>query len=251
MDDGEGVICPTVTDSPTVTDPPAASSTPATRTESPTVTDSPTSSPTPAPTTDSPTASSTASSTPAPAPILTVSGVWVIAMQNASKLLENTGGLAAFKTALTKEIAQLLNMGLIKEGHIHVDLTQSSGGGRRLSSGLKASYTITVPKGAEANAVATQINAKSTDDLKTAVNAALVETVKTVPDMQGLTSSGVVIETQGSIDTTTTPTSASAAAYVSDPTVTPAGGREVSTAHVAVISSVSLLCALTSLLTSK
>lgn len=171
-------------------------------------------------------------------------------MQNAFKLLENTRGLATFKTALKKEIAQLLNVGLIKEGHIHVDLRHSSGGGRRLSSGLKASYLITVPKGAEANAVATQINAKSTDDLKTAVNAALVETVKTVPDMRGLTSSGVVIETQGSVDTITASTGTSAA-DVADPTVTPAGTRASDTAHGAVISSVSLLCALTSLLTSK
>merc|ERR1711959_737735 len=138
---------------------------------------------------------------PTPAPMLTVSGVWVIAMENASKLWKNAEGLAAFKKALKKVIAQLLNMGLIKEDHIQVDIAQSSRDSRRLSSssakGLKATYTITVPKGAEATTVTTKINSKSTEDLKTAVNSALVETAQTVPDMKELTSSGVIVIAQG------------------------------------------------------
>jgi hypothetical protein len=173
--------------------------------------------------------------------MLTVSGAWVIAMENASKLWKNTEGLDAFTKALEKSIALLLNVGLIKEDRIHVDIVQSSGGSRRLSSngvrGLKVSYTIIVPRGAKATAVVTKINSASTDDLQTSVNAALIETVRTVPDMQGLTSSGVRIETQASVNTSDSSLALSA------------GGRV--TAHRAVIVFVALLCALTSLMASK
>jgi len=171
----------------------------------------------------------------------TVSGVWVIAMENASKLWNNAEGLAAFKKALKSVIAELLNMGLIKEYHIKVDIAQSSGNSRRLSSssakGLKATYTITVPKGAEATKVTTRINSKSTEDLKTAVDSALIETAQAVPDMKGLTSSGVINIAEGSLSEST---------FTPDVSV---GGR--ATAHGAVIVSVSLLGAMTSLMTSK
>lgn len=200
--------------------------------------------PTPDPVADSSTAGPNVlapTPAPTPAPMLTVSGVWVIAMENASKLWKNTEGLDAFTKALEKSIALLLNVGLIKEDHVHVDIVQSSGGSRRFSSngvrGLKVSYTITVPRGAEATAVVTKINSASTDDLQTTVNVALIETVRTVPDMQGLTSSGVRIETQASVSTSD-----------SSPALS-AGGR--ATAHRAVIVFVSLLCAVTSLMASK
>merc|ERR1712036_17019 len=123
-------------------------------------------------------------------------------------------------------------MGLIEEDHIQIDIAQSSGNSRRLSSnsaeGLEATYRITVPKGAEANTVATKINSKSTDDLQTSVNSALIETAEKVPDIKGLTSSGVVIIAQGSLSASTVSFS----------------GR--ATAHGAVIVSVSLLAAMTS-----
>merc|ERR1712072_331567 len=134
-----------------------------------------------------------------------VSGVWVIAMENASKLWKNVEGLSAFKKALKKVIVQLLDMGLIKEHHVQIDIAQSSGNSRRLSSnsaeGLEATCTITVPKGAEATTVATKINSKSTDDLQTSVNSALIETAKKVPDIEGLTSSRVLIIAKGALST--------------------------------------------------
>merc|ERR1719456_546589 len=178
---------------------------------------------------------------PTPAPAIKVSGVWVIAMENASKLWKNAEGLAAFKKALKKVIVQLLDMGLIKEHHIQIDIAQSSGNSRRLSSnstkGLEATYTITVPKGAEATTVATKINSKSTDDLQTSVNSALIETAKTVPDIEGLTSSRVLIIAKGAL---------SASTFAPEASVS---GR--ATAHGAVIVSVSLLAAMTSLMTIK
>jgi hypothetical protein len=162
-------------------------------------------------------------------------------MENASKLWKNTEGLDAFTKALEKSIALLLNMGLIKEDHVHVDIVQSSGGSRRLSSngvrGLKVSYTITVPRGAETIDVVTKINSASTDDLQTIVNAALIETVRTVPEMQGLASSGVLIETQASVSTSDSSPELSAC------------GRAL--AHRAVIVLVSLLFVVTSLVASK
>lgn len=173
-------------------------------------------------------------------PMLTVSGVWVIAMENASKLWKSKDGLDAFTKALEKSIAVLLTVSLIKEDHVHVNIVQSSGDSRRLSSngerGLKVSYTIIVPKEAEATAVVTKINSASIDDLQTTVNAALIETVRTVPDMQGLTSSGVRIETQASVSTSDYSPALSA------------GGR--ATARRAVMF-VFLLCAVTSLVASE
>merc|ERR1712225_158027 len=172
---------------------------------------------------------------PTPAPMIKVSGVWVIAMENASKLWKNVEGLATFKKALKKVIVQLLDMGLIKEHHIQIDIAQSSGNSRRLSSnsaeGLEATYTITVPKGAEATTVATKINSKSTDDLQTSVNSALIATAKKVPDIEGLTSSRVLIIAKGALSTST---------FAPDVSVS---GR--ATAHGAVIVSVSLLAAMT------
>lgn len=204
-------------------------------------------SPIPDPTADSSTAApvtgapTSTTAAPTPAPMIKVSGVWAIAMENASKLWKNAEGLAAFKKALKKVIAQLLDMGLINEDHIQVDIAQSIAGSRRLSSnstkGLEATYTITVPKGADATTVATRINSKSTDDLQESVNSALIETAKAVPDMKGLTSSGVTIITHGSLSAST-----------STPDVSVSGRA---TAHGAVILSVSLLGVMTSLMTSK
>jgi hypothetical protein len=171
--------------------------------------------------------------------MLTVSGVWAIAMENASKLWQNTEGLNAFTKALRKSIALLLDMDIITEDHVHVDIARSSGGSRRLSSnsvdGLKAAYTITVPAEAEATGVVTKINSKSTDDLKTAVNVALIETMKTVPDMQGLTASGVSIDAQ--------------AAVSNNLPMVGASGR--ATAHGTVFVVASMLCAVSSLMAHK
>jgi len=183
---------------------------------------------------------------------ITVSGIWAIAMENASKLWKNAEGLAAFKKALKKVIAQLLNLGLIKENHIQVDIAQSSGS-RRLSlssssaKGLKATYTITVPKEAEATTVATRINSKSTENLKTAVNSALMETAQAVPDMKDLTSSGVIIIAEGSLSASTPVVSVeSEPESDSDVSVSSCAAT-----HGAVIVSFSALVAMTSLMTSQ
>lgn len=180
---------------------------------------------------------------PTPAPVVTVSGVWIIAMENASKLWNNAEGLAAFEKALKKAVVQLLDVGLIKEDHIQVEISETSGHSRRLSSssakGLKVTYMIRVPNGVEASGVVTKINSKSTDELRTSVDSALIESAKTAPDIKGLTSSAVTIAAQGSLNTK------SAASELS----LSLSGR--ATAHAVLVLAISLLGATTFSMTNK
>jgi len=191
----------------------------------------------------------TSTTTPAPtnsAIVFSVSGVWVIAMEYASTLISSTEGLATFEKALEKLITVILFSGIITADRIQVDVAQSSDGSRRLSSNntgnLTVSYTIFVQGGVDATAVATKINSKSTHDLKTTVNAALVDTVKTVPALQGVIASGVTIDKQGSVTSVSTSTSVPIIEGVS---------ATSATEHGAFVASVSLLCAMTSLVANK
>jgi len=162
-------------------------------------------------------------------------------MENASKLWSNAGALAAFKKALQKEVVQLLNNGLIEEDHVQIGISETSGHGRRLSrssaKGLKVTYMIRVPNGVRASGVVTKINSKSTDELQASVDSALIESAKTVPDMEGLTSSAVTVAAGGSLSTS------------SEATELSLSGR--ATAHGVVVVVVSLLGVMTSSMTSR
>jgi len=160
-----------------------------------------------------------------------------------AELWNNAEGLAAFEKALKKAVVQLLDVGLIKEDHIQVEISETSGHSRRLSSssakGLKVTYMIRVPNGVEASGVVMKINSKSTDELRTSVDSALIESAKTAPDIKGLTSSAVTIAAQGSLNTK------SAASELS----LSLSGR--ATAHAVLVLAISLLGATTFSMTNK
>jgi len=135
--------------------------------------------------------------------IVSISGAFVVTLEDASRILEDAVTKAALEISIAKQISTSFDVDRITEYDARVELTAAEAGSgrrlRRLSNGVLVSYTIVAraaPKDEDrvASVVAHEMNAKSPTNLRTLVNDAIEGASANAPKLGGLQVSDVVVK---------------------------------------------------------